>query len=557
MFHSFFCKFIGKRTRETSISSLMAVICIAALHSCHGDSSGSNERRTSFRYNQHNPVTSLDPAFARTQNNIWAVDCMFNALVQLDDSLKVKPCLASSWEISPDGLTYRFRLRNDVFFHDDVSFPDGKGRRMIASDVVYSFQRLLDDAWPKPGSWIFKGRIAADSAFTTEGDSVFVMRLNKPFQPMLQILTMQYASIVPREACEYYGRDFRRHPVGTGPFRFKVWAENQALVMIRNDHYFETDSNGARLPYLDAVRVSFITDRKTAFLEFRKGNLDYFFGLESSYVNELLTPDGELQPALDSDYYFVKNPYLNSEYLGIRIGNSGNASPLQLKKVRQALNYGFDRTLILRTLRNSVGRAAISGFAPRGLPSFNDKAVQGYSFDQSKARKLLAEAGFPGGKGLPEITLLCNAEYLDLCTMIVRQWEDIGVRIRIEPAETAILRERMRNGQAPFFRASWIADYPDAESFLTCFYSRNGAPPNYTGFDNPAFDRLYESSLQENDPDKRFNLYNQMDRILVEEAPVIFLFYDETAQFASKKIAGLPHNAINLLSLKKVRKQLF
>jgi ABC-type transport system substrate-binding protein len=544
-------------TFKTGVSSLMAVIFVLMLHSCRSDSPSAAEPRTSFRYNQHNPVTSLDPAFARTQNNIWAVDCLFNGLVQLDDSLRVKPCLASSWEISSDGLTYRFLLRKDVFFHDDASFPGGKGRRMVASDVVYSFQRLLDDIWPKPGSWIFKGRIAADSAFTTEGDSVFVLRLAKPFQPMLQILTMQYASVVPREACEYYGREFRRHPVGTGPFRFKVWAENQALVVIKNEHYFETDSSGNKLPYLDAVKISFITDRKTAFLEFRKGNLDYFFGLESSYVNELLTPDGDLQPRLDSGFYFLKNPYLNSEYLGIRIDESQGASPLQLKKVRQALNYGFDRKLILRTLRNSVGKPATSGFSPRGLPSFNDTAVRGYSFDQSKASKLLSEAGFPGGKGLPEITLLCNAEYLDLCTMIVRQWEDIGVKVRIEPAETAILRERMRNGQAPFFRASWIADYPDAESFLTCFYSKNGAPPNYTGFKNPAYDRLYESCLLENDSDKRYSLYNQMDRILVEEAPVIFLFYDETAQFASKKTEGLPHNAINLLSLKKVKKHSF
>ncbi|MEY4202555.1 MAG: hypothetical protein RL013_257, partial [Bacteroidota bacterium] len=140
---------------KTGVLSLMAVIFVLMLHSCRSDSPSAVEPRTSFRYNQHNPVTSLDPAFARTQNNIWAVDCLFNSLVQLDDSLRVKPCLASSWEISSDGLTYRFLLRKDVFFHDDASFPGGKGRRMVASDVVYSFQRLLDDVWPKPGSWIF------------------------------------------------------------------------------------------------------------------------------------------------------------------------------------------------------------------------------------------------------------------------------------------------------------------------------------------------------------------------------------------------------------------
>ncbi len=508
--------------------------------------------RSSFRYNQHNPITSLDPAFARTQNNIWAVDCMFNSLVQLDDSLHVKPCLASSWDISPDGLTYLFQLRRDVYFHDDPSFPGGKGRNMNARDVVYSFERLLDTEWPKPGSWIFKDRIAADSAFTAVNDSVFCLRLKTPFQPMLQILTMQYASIVPREACELYGRDFRRHPVGTGPFRFKIWAENQALVVVRNERYFEKDNNGTPLPYLDAVRTSFITDRKTAFLEFKQGKLDYFFGLESSYINELLTPDGDLQPALAEQFVFLKNPYLNTEYLGIRMDST--TGPLQQKKIRQALNYGIDRVQMLRLLRNGVGRPATSGFAPYGLPSFNDSLAPGYRYDPLRAARLLAEAGFPQGRGLPAITLLCNADYLDLCTFLARQWNDLGLDVRIESTETALLRERMRNGQAPFFRASWIADYPDAESFLTCFYSKNTAPPNYTHFSNRAFDRLYEAALGETDTDKRYGLYRSMEEILIEEAPVVFLFYDETAQFASRQVQGLPRNAINLLSLKRVRK---
>lgn len=531
---------------------LCILITLCCLVGCR-QTDGTAEKKTSFRYNQHNPVTSLDPAFARTQNNVWVVDCLFNGLVQLDDSLLVKPCIAKSWSISPDGLTYLFQLRQDVFFHDDKSFPDGKGRKVTATDVVYSFQRLIDDNWPKPGSWIFKDRIAEDSAFTAVNDSVFRLRLKTPFQPMLQILTMQYASIVPREACDYYGRDFRRHPVGTGPFRFKIWAENQGLVVVRNEKYFEKDEKGTPLPYLDAVRTSFITDRKTAFLEFKQGKLDYFFGLESSYINDLLTSEGSLQPALLERFIFLKNPYLNSEYLGIRM-DSSSASPLQQKKIRQALNFGIDRAQMLRLLRNGVGRPATSGFVPFGLPSFNDQEVPGYRYDPARAAQLLAEAGYPRGRGLAPITLLCNADYLDLCTFLTRQWEDLGFRIRIELTETALLRERMRNGQAPFFRASWIADYPDAESFLTCFYSKNTAPPNYTHFSNARFDRLYEVALGETDTEKRFELYRALDKILVEEAPVVFLFYDETAQFATRQVQGLSGNAINLLSLKRVRK---
>ena len=523
------------------------------------DSEQQQDARKAFRYNQHNPVTSLDPAFARTQNNIWAVDCLFNGLVQLDEHLQVKPGIAKNWQFSEDGLTCRFLLRDDVYFHDDPTFqPSGLGRKVVASDVVYSFKRLMDDQWPKPGSWIFKGRVAPDSAFTAENDSVFVLRLASPFPPMLQLLTMQYASIVPREACEYWGPEFRRHPVGTGPFRFKIWVENQALVLLKNEKYFEKDTAGVPLPYLDAIRISFITDRKTAFLSFKQGKLDYFFGLESSYIHELLTADGELQPELRASIQFNKTPYLNTEYLGIRMAphptTGSMADPLQQKKIRQALNYGIDRVQMLRTLRNKVGKPATAGFVPIGLPSFSDKEVKGYSYQPEKAAALLAEAGYPQGKNLPAITLLCNNEYLDVCTYLTRQWEDLGIPVSIEIQETALLRERMRNGQAPFFRASWIADYPDAESFFTCFYSKNEAPPNYTSFHNTRFDQLYEASLLETVPDIRFSYYQQMDRLLVEEAPVVFLFYDETAQFFSRKVSGLSSNAMNLLSLKRVKK---
>ena len=531
----------------------LCLLCLLALFSCTHEP-GKQAQRSAFRYNQHNPITSLDPAFARTQNNIWAVDCLFNGLVQLNDALEIQPCLATHWEISADGLTYRFWLRQDVFFHDHPVFPGGKGRLMRAADVVFSFERLLDANWPKPGSWIFKDRVIDSLPFVAENDSVFVLHLKKPFQPMLQILSMQYASIVPKEALDYFGRDFRRHPIGTGPFQFKIWEENQALVLVKNPHYFEKDSAGVPLPYLDAVKVTFIGDRKTAFLEFKKGRLDYFWGLESAYINELLTPEGTLQPGMADSIYFYKNAYLNTEYLGIRI-DANSASPLQQRNIRQALNYGFDRNLLLHTLRNSVGKPADAGFSPRGLPSFDAIKTPGYTYNPKKAAELLRAAGYPNGKNLPLIQLFCNQEYIDLCTFIVRQWEDLGIKVQVELLETATLRERMRNSTLPFFRASWIADYPDAESFLTCFYGKNTAPPNYTRFQSSTFDQLYEQSLLETNTARRYRLYQQMDNILLEEAPVVFLFYDETAQFAYRNIQGLSRNSINLLSLKRVKKQ--
>ncbi len=531
----------------------MLIFMLFFAHCKERSNVGAEAPKHVFHYNQINNVTSLDPAFARSQTNIWAVSHLFNGLVQLDEQLNIRPCIAKSWEVSGDGITYTFYLRDDVYFHDNEVFINfnGKGRRVVAADVVYSFERIVDTLLNSPGSWIFAGRIAGQKPFQAPDDTTFVLRLAKPFRPMMGILTMEYCSIVPKEAVQKYGKDFRSRPVGTGPFRFKKWLEGQALFLLKNEHYFEK-RNAQQLPYLDGVRVSFIPDRKTAYLELINKRLDFMSGLESSIVNELLTPEGQLQPKQRDQLQFIKSPFLNTEYLGIHM-NLEQGHPLGDKRVRQALNYGIDRPQMLRSLRNGVGQPANSGFTPAGLPSFDPQAVPGYSYQPDRARQLLAEAGYLNGQGLPTIQLMTNNDYLDLCTFISRQWEDLGVKVEIELLESATLRQMMRKGQAPFFRASWIADYPDAESFLSMFYSPNPAPPNYTRFANEQFDRLYEAALNENNDSTRYALYQQMERILVEEAPVIFLFYDETALFASKHVENISRNAINLLMLAEVK----
>lgn len=527
------------------------------LAACGGDTSHSgNDKGKSgdkqiFIYNQPNAVTSLDPAFARSQTNIWAVDHLYNGLVQLDEKLNVQPSIAKSWKISDDGLTYTFTLRDDVFFHDNDCFSGGKGRKVTASDVVYSFNRILDKTVGSPGAWIFKDRIADSTPFKAINDNTFQVQLKRPFRPMLGILSMQYCSIVPKEAVEKYGKAFRGTPVGTGAFKLTKWLENQALLLSKNENYFEKG-----LPKTDAIRVNFMSDRNTAYLELMNGKLDFISGLESSYADELLTETGGLQSKHQGKLEFQKSPYLNSEYLGFNMDFTGKRknSPLSKRQVRQALNYGFDRAKMIQTLRNGVGKPATSGFVPAGLPSFNAAKVKGYTYAPAKAARLLAEAGFPNGKNLPEIELRTNSDYLDICQFIARQWEDLGIKTKIELMQSATLRELMSKGEADFFRASWIADYPDAENFLTLFYSKNPAPPNYTRFKNVEFDRLYEAALNENDDAKRYDLYQKMDNIVVEEAPVIFLFYDETARFFRANVEGITNNAINLLSVKNISK---
>ncbi len=493
-----------------------------------------------LRYNQPNHITSLDPAFAKSQNNIWSVLHLFDGLVELDDSLNVSPAIAKRWIISEDGLDYTFHLRDDVFFHENKCFKEG-GRKVIAADFEYSLNRLIDSKISSPGSWLFMDKVDPIHPFEALDDTTFVLHLKQPFIPMLGILTMQYCAVVPHECLDYYGSEFAQNPVGTGAFKFKKWIANQALFLNRNDQYFKGPSD------LDGIKTSFMADKKIAMLELLNGNIDFVNGLESAFINELLDKEGELLEAKKDKLRLSKSPYLNSEYLGINLNACPPDSPLRIKKVRQAMNYAIDRNLMLVALRNNVGRAANSGFVPTGLPSHNQKAVPGYSYDLLKAKALLNEAGYPDGKGLQPIALYTNKDYLDITTFVARQLQKIGLETTIEVLESAILRDGMRKGNIPFFRASWIADYPDAESFLCMYYSKNPAPPNYTRFTNSDFDELYESAIQESDLKKRYELYHAMDRILVEEAPVIFLFYDEASRFHSPDLYNVSENGLNLL----------
>ncbi len=521
--------------------------------SCGSDQSTSPSGKTVFKYNQPTNITSLDPAFAKSQNNIWAIDHLYNRLIELDEDLNVTPSIAKSWTISDDGLTYTFKLREDVYFHKNECFVDKEQRRVNAEDVKYSFERIISKDLNSPGSWIFAGKIRNHNPFEVVDPQTFVLHLAKPFRPMLGILSMHYCSIVPQEAVEKYASNFRSKPVGTGPFKMKVWLENQNLFLSKNEDYFES-VNGQQLPYLDAVKISFIADRKTAYLELKKGALDLISGMESSFVDELLNDAGELKEEHNGKLQFIKSPFLNFEYLGINLNATEIKSPLRKKKFRQALNFSFDRVEMMKRMRNNVGLPANSGVTPKGLPSFDAQKVSGYNYDPNKARTLLAEAGYPNGKGLPTLALTTDHNYIDLATFISRQWEDIGIKCKLDILESATLRNNMRKGQLPIFRGSWIADYPDAENYFTMFYSKNPAPPNYTQFTSDTFDTLYEAALIENNDEKRFQLYQEMDKLLVDEAPVVFLFYDQTALCTQANIQGLTKNALNLLVLKYVKK---
>ncbi|WP_299887578.1 ABC transporter substrate-binding protein [uncultured Lacinutrix sp.] len=538
-----------KNSQHLLIKYYFSIACLFFLLFACGNDNNSNQNRQVFRYNEHKNIGSLDPAFAKDNADIWAVNQLFNGLLQMDENLNVQPSIAKSYSVSEDALTYTFNLRNDVYFHKHHLFGKDSTRIVNASDFEYSFNRLIDKKVASPGRWVMD----MVESFSAENNDTFKIKLTQPFPAFLGLLTMKYCSVVPKEIVEHYGSDFRSNAIGTGPFKLKRWEENIKLVFRRHNNYFETDDKGKKLPYLEAVAITFLPDKQSEFLQFIQGNLDFLNSLDASYQDDILTSQGQLRDKYVQDIDVIRGPYLNTEYLAFYMDT--NLNEIQSKLLRQAVNYGFDRKKMMTYLRNGIGIPANGGFIPKGLPGFN--STIGFNYNPEKAKLLISQFKTETGNNSPEITITTTSNYLNFCEYIQRELQKVNLNVNVDVIPASTLKSAKANGKLDFFRASWVADYPDAQNYLSLFYSKNFAPngPNYTHFKNEQFDNWYEQSFVETNIKKREELYAKMDSLVINETPIVPMYYDEVIRFKRKNISGLGNNPTNLLELKSVKKE--
>lgn len=498
-----------------------------------------------FRLNRYDNISSLDPAFARTQANNWVCNLLYNGLVKLNDDLHIVPDLAESWKISEDGKTYAFSLRTDVYFHKSNLFGKDSTRTVNAYDFEFSFKRLTNSEVGGSGNWVMNNV----ENYWAVNDSVFQIRLKEPFPPFLGLLSMKYCSVVPKEMFENGNEDFRKHPIGTGPFQFKIWEDNIKLVLRKNPLYFEKDEKGRRLPYLEAVSMSFLPEKHSEFLELIQGKVDMMADLDPSYKNEILTPDGKLNPKYSDIIDLHKYDYLSTVYLCFYL-DGGNSVDINLRK---AINYGIDKQKMVKYMMNGAASVADGGFIPKGLPGYNPSA--GYNYQPELARDLINEYKNKNGV-LPVIQLTTVQEYADICEYIQAQLAKVGLIININVVPGPTMREGKATGKFQFFRANWGADYPDAENFLSLYYSTNFAPegPNYSHYKNTDFDELYLESFKITDERERGKIYSKMDKLMMKSAPIVPLFYDQTSIFIRKNVKNFKMSPVKLLDLTRVYK---
>ena len=538
-----FCKY-KSISNKTNIGFLIIILFGILLSSCEKDSDIENNI---FKYNEYSNISSLDPAFSSTLRNIWPINQIFNGLVQLDKNLEIKGDIASSWTISEDKRTYTFKIRQDVYFHNSELFGKNLTRKVKAKDFEYSFKRLIDNKIASPGYWVFNNV----KDFKAINDSIFQIELKKEFDPFLGILSMKYCSVVPHEIVTVLGDKFSKKPIGTGPFKFKKWDENVKLVLSKNKNYFEYDSLGQKLPYLDGIAISFIPDKKSEFMELLSGRLDMVSSPENSIIDQIFDYKGDLKPRFSSNYNLLKSPYLNTEYIGFNIQNNIKKDTL----LRYAINSGIDRKKMMQYLRKNIGYPAESGIVPNGLN--NSFYLPRYNYDPDLSKKLISI--YKSNNDIDEIniTIVSDSQYLDILEFIQSELEKIGVQVQIEITPPSILRQGKATGKFDAFRASWIADYPHVENYFSLFYSKNHTPkgPNYTFFSDRNFDKLYE--LIGNKKSISYEkISNNLENIIRRYSPIIPLYYDMSVRIVPKNISGLEANAINQLNLKRVVKKL-
>lgn len=561
---------------------LLAIVALAILGGCteRGQPEGTLRPAKGgrnyggiYRQNETGELSSLDPCRVNDVTSSHIIINIYDRLIGFDSALSIVPQLARRYEVSDDGRTYTYHLRSDVYFHDDPCFPGGRGRIMTAHDVKYSFDRICDVRTQTKSDAYFRDKVVGASAyfdatreaernrtaprisgvegFVVVDDTTFQIVLEKPFAPFEYTVAQTSMGIVPREAVERYGNDFFRHPVGTGPFRFVSWTPDRFCVLERNPRYWDVDEHGNRLPYLDGIRFSFIKDDKMQLLEFDAGNLEESYRIPNEYFGDIVGADKRPKGKW-ARYQLLHVTALSTQFYGMV-----TIDPvLRDARVRRALNYAVDRNRIIRyVLRGQASGPAHNGLVPPSMPGYHSDSVRGYSFDPVKARALLAEAGYPGGAGFPELTLQLNAgggRNVSIAEAIQGMLkEHLNITVNLLQVEFSQHLEAIDAGKAPFYRLGWVADYPDPETFLNLYHGRIVPPPdkpsplNSTRYQNPRFDEIFERALSTTDRAERMRLYRMAEQIAIDDAPMLLIFNDEDFRFVQPYVRNHPHNAMD------------
>lgn len=506
------------------------------------------------------PLNIVDVTSHRIANQVY------EGLIKLNQStLELAPALAESWSVNDDALVYTFKLRKNVRFHDDKCFEGEKGRIVTPEDVKFSLDRLCEASPTNMMASFFLDKVKGASEYyelsengntpltgvsgiRVVDDETLEIELLYPFSSFLKILTMPACWVYPKEAVAFYGDEMRINGVGTGPFKIKTVREGEVVVLERNNQYWRSDEHGNQLPYLDAVKFTFIKEKRTELMEFMKGNLDMVYELPTEDLHEIET---KIEQGENTAFTLQSTPAMMIEYYGFQ----HQSDVFDNADVRKAFNYAIDRDQIVKYALQGKGFPANNGIVPPSFGDYPTKEVVGYIYDADKARQYMTKAGFPNGDGFPVLTLQLNyggSINVQVAEVIQKMLEEtLNINIELTLIPRAQHFERVETGKALFWRDGWVADYADPENFLNLLYGElvpeelsEKSYINSLRYKNKKFDNLFEAGLKEIDPVKRINLLMQADQVAMDDAAIIPLYYGESVRLIQKYVNNFPINAM-------------
>ena len=458
----------------------------------------------------HDPKT-LDPARVSDIYSLSVSQQIFDGLVQYDSALTIVPALAEFWRASRDGAVWTFNLRHGVKFHH--------GREVNADDVVYSFARILDPKTRSGAAELFlnikgarefrEGRAKSVSGLVALDRRTVQVTLDDHVAPFVAIAAVGHAKIVPRDLVESQGEAFGAQPVGTGPFRFVRWDRGREIVLEANAEYFDGAPRLTRLLF----RIFPGEQRDAMQEEFQKGNLEDAPVPARVDRRALATSGG---------YIYVKRPMISARFYGFNT----RAKPLNDRRVRQAIVQAIDRETIVEGVY--LGQVTYArGVLPPGMLGFNP-GLTGYPYDPARARELLAQAGYPGGRGLPPLTIWSGARQADIVRehALIKKWlAAVGITADFQyNTDWQAFSKMLDDGKLPIFLYAWYADVPDPDNFLTkLFHSKS--PRNFFGYANPVVDELLTGARSAGDIQRRVELYRRTEQLILDDAPIVPVFH--------------------------------
>ncbi|HET6243256.1 MAG: ABC transporter substrate-binding protein [Bacteroidetes bacterium] len=569
---------------KTRLIALITLVCI--LGACNGDKKTGKTNKVAqgdvfyggvFRINEVEDFRNLFPLNVTEVTSHRITNQIYEGLVKLSQKdLSILPSLAERWEINEDATSFTFYLRKGVKYHDDPAFENGIGREVTAKDFKYCFNLLCTDFGENQGFWVFKDRVIGATEYynsTTakaplkdgvEGvkvidDYTLQIDLKYPFSGFLNILSTPFTWAFPQEVFEKYGVEMRSHAVGTGAFMVKNIKEGQAIVLERNPDYWDIDEFGNQLPYLDALKFTFLKEKKSELLEFKKGNLEMVYRLPLEMIKDVTS---ELENAKEGNISFeLQNIAAQSTFY---YGFQNQGKIFDNKNLRLAFNYAIDRESIVNYTLQGEGVPGNYGIVPPAYKSYESSKLVGYTFDPEKARKYMAAAGYPNGKGFPKITLQINSgggdRNVQTAEVIQKMLNaNLNIEVKIDVMPFAQHLDALETGKADFWRTAWIADYPDPENFLNLLYG--GHIPNTMAeksyinsvrYVSPVFDSLFKAGLREVDLKKRNELYLMAEQVAIDDAAIMPIFYDENTRLIQVYVKNFPINSMELRDFSKV-----